>query len=163
MFGYRRLLLGNTIAVSVVLCSFALLTPDTPPWVIVAFVYVYGAVMSLQYTSMNTLAYVDLDVKYASMASSMASTAQYLSMSFGIALASLLMGGFLASHNAQGYVLGLPLVGHRARLDHPRRELDLRPIARHPTGESCGNRLHRGYPQGHRAFLRGFDLERSHA
>ncbi|WP_426287764.1 MFS transporter [Luteibacter sp. E-22] len=103
-FGYRRLLLGNTIAVSVVLCSFALLTPDSPPWVIVAFVYVYGAVMSLQYTSMNTLAYVDLDVKYASMASSMASTAQYLSMSFGIALASLLMGGFLASHNAQGYV-----------------------------------------------------------
>jgi EmrB/QacA subfamily drug resistance transporter len=103
-FGYRRLLLGNTIAVSAVLCSFALLSASTPIWVTVIFVYVYGAVMSLQYTSMNTLAYVDLDVKYASQASSMASTAQYLSMSFGIALASLLMAGFLGSHNAQGYV-----------------------------------------------------------
>lgn len=103
-FGYRRLLLGNTIAVSVVLCSFALLTPHTPPLLIAGFVYVYGAVMSLQYTSMNTLAYVDLDVKHASMASSMASTAQYLSMSFGIALASLLMAGFLGSHDAKGYV-----------------------------------------------------------
>ncbi|APG06671.1 MFS transporter [Luteibacter rhizovicinus DSM 16549] len=103
-FGYRRLLLGNTIAVSIVLCSFALLTPETPMWIIASFVYVYGAVMSLQYTAMNTLAYVDLDVRHAAMASSMASTAQYLSMSFGIALASLLMGGFLGSHNAQGYV-----------------------------------------------------------
>jgi EmrB/QacA subfamily drug resistance transporter len=103
-FGYRRLLLGNTIAVSVVLCSFALLSPRTPAWLIAGFVYVYGAFMSLQYTSMNTLAYVDLDVKHASMASSMASTAQYLSMSFGIALASLLMAGFLGSHDADGYV-----------------------------------------------------------
>ncbi|HEY4294019.1 MFS transporter [Luteibacter sp.] len=103
-FGYRRLLLGNTIAVSVVLCSFAFLSPHTPPWFIAGFVYIYGAVMSLQYTSMNTLAYVDLDVKHASMASSMASTAQYLSMSFGIALASLLMAGFLGSHDADGYV-----------------------------------------------------------
>jgi len=103
-FGYRRLLLGNTIAVSIVLCSFALLTPETPMWIIAGFVYVYGAFMSLQYTSMNTLAYVDLDVRHAAMASSMASTAQYLSMSFGIALASLLMGGFLGSHDAQGYV-----------------------------------------------------------
>ncbi|NID14455.1 MFS transporter [Luteibacter yeojuensis] len=103
-FGYRRLLLGNTIAVSVVLCSFSLLSPQTPPWLIAGFVYVYGAVMSLQYTSMNTLAYVELDVKHASMASSMASTAQYLSMSFGIALASLLMAGFLGSRSAEGYV-----------------------------------------------------------
>jgi EmrB/QacA subfamily drug resistance transporter len=103
-FGYRRLLLGNTFAVSAVLCSFALLSADTPPWITIVFVYVYGAVMSLQYTSMNTLAYVDLDVRYASQASSMASTAQYLSMSFGIALASQLMAGFLGSHNAQGYV-----------------------------------------------------------
>lgn len=103
-FGYRRLLLANTVAVSVVLCSFATLSADTPIWIIVPMVYLYGAVMSLQYTAMNTLAYVDLDVKHASMASSMASTAQYLSMSFGIALASLLMAGFLGSHNAQGYV-----------------------------------------------------------
>lgn len=104
-FGYRRLLLGNTIAVSVVLCSFALLSPQAPAWLVVVFVYIYGAVMSLQYTSMNTLTYVDLDVKYASMASSMASTAQYLSMSFGIAFASLLMAGFLETRDAEGYVL----------------------------------------------------------
>lgn len=103
-FGYRRLLLGNTILVSVVLCAFALLDTDSPTWLIAGFVYVYGMVMSVQYTSMNTLAYVDVDVTRAAMASSMASTAQYLSMSFGIALATLLMAGFLGSSAHHPYV-----------------------------------------------------------
>jgi MFS family permease len=88
----------------VVLCAFALLDTDSPTWLIAGFVYVYGMVMSVQYTSMNTLAYVDIDVRQASMASSMASTAQYLSMSFGIALASLLMEAFLPSHESGAYV-----------------------------------------------------------
>jgi EmrB/QacA subfamily drug resistance transporter len=99
-FGYRRLLLANSVIVAIMLCSFAMLSPLTPMWVTAAMVYVYGAAMSLQYTSMNTLAYVDLDIQHASMASSMASTAQYLSMSFGIALASLLMEAFLRGHAA---------------------------------------------------------------
>jgi hypothetical protein len=51
--------------------------------------------MGMQYTVMNTLIYTDLDVKYASMASSMASTTQYLSMSFGIAMATMLMQALL--------------------------------------------------------------------
>lgn len=103
-FGYRRLLLGNTIGVAIVLCGFALLSPASPTWLIASYVGVYGAIMSIQYTSMNTLAYVDLDVRYASQASSMASTAQYLSMSFGIAMASLLMAGLLDNRDAGAYV-----------------------------------------------------------
>ncbi|MBB3228374.1 EmrB/QacA subfamily drug resistance transporter [Luteibacter sp. Sphag1AF] len=103
-FGYRKLLLVNTIAISIVLCCFALLSPTTPGWVIGAFVFVYGAFMSLQYSSMNTLAYVDLDISHASMASSMASTAQYLSMSFGIALASMLMEFFIGDRSPERYV-----------------------------------------------------------
>ncbi|TCV97575.1 EmrB/QacA subfamily drug resistance transporter [Luteibacter rhizovicinus] len=103
-FGYRRLLLVNTIAISVVLCCFAFLSPSTPMWAIGLFVFVYGSFMSLQYTSMNTLAYVDLDVSHASMASSMASTAQYLSMSFGIALASLLMAAFIGDRTPERYI-----------------------------------------------------------
>ncbi len=99
-YGYRRLLLTNTIVIAFILGSFALLSPSTPMWLIATMVYLYGFSMSLQYTSVNTLAYVDIDIQHASMASSMASTAQYLSMSFGIAFASLLMEGFLGGHVA---------------------------------------------------------------
>ncbi|MDO1528669.1 MFS transporter [Fulvimonas sp. R45] len=102
--GYRRMLLGNTMVVAVLLATFALLGPGTPVALIAALMFLYGGFMGLQYTTMNTLIYVDLDVKHAGMASSMASTAQYLAMSFGIALATLLMEAFLPSHAQQGYV-----------------------------------------------------------
>ena len=104
LMGYRRLLLSNTLIVAVLLASFALLGRGSPMWVIALMMFFYGAFMGLQYTAMNTLVYQDLDVKYASMASSMASTAQYLSMSFGIALASLLMEAFLQGHAHDDYV-----------------------------------------------------------
>jgi EmrB/QacA subfamily drug resistance transporter len=103
--GYRRLLFGNTLIVAVLLAMFALLGPHTPIALITLLVYVYGGFMGMQYTVMNTLIYTDLDVKYASMASSMASTTQYLSMSFGIALATILMQSLLHGQGSGAYVV----------------------------------------------------------
>jgi EmrB/QacA subfamily drug resistance transporter len=103
--GYRRLLFGNTLIVAILLALFALIGPHTPMLVIALLVYVYGGFMGMQYTVMNTLIYTDLDVKYASMASSMASTTQYLSMSFGIALATLLMQLLLHGQGSDAYVV----------------------------------------------------------
>ena len=102
--GYRRLLIANTLIVSLLLASFAGFGRDTPAWLIAAMVFLYGGFGGLQYTAMNTLVYHDLDIRHASMASSMASTAQYLSMSFGIALATLLMESLLQGHAHSDYV-----------------------------------------------------------
>jgi EmrB/QacA subfamily drug resistance transporter len=104
-FGYRRLLFANTLAVALSIALFALLGPNTPMVLIALLVFVYGGFMGMQYTVMNTLIYTDLDVKYASMASSMASTTQYLSMSFGIAMATLLMQGLLHGQGSHAYVV----------------------------------------------------------
>lgn len=103
--GYRRLLFGNTLIVAALLAMFALLGPHTPIALITLLVFVYGGFMGMQYTVMNTLIYTDLDVKHASMASSMASTTQYLSMSFGIALATILMQTLLHGQNSGAYVV----------------------------------------------------------
>ena len=102
--GYRRLLFGNTLIVAALLALFALLGPHTPMLLIALLVYVYGGFMGMQYTVMNTLIYADLEVKHASMASSMASTTQYLSMSFGIALATILMQSLLHGQGSEAYV-----------------------------------------------------------
>ena len=103
--GYRRLLTGNALCVVLILLGFGLLGSSTSAWVIGSLMFVYGAFMGVQYTSMNTLIYVDLDRRHAAMASSMASTAQYLSMSFGIAAASVLMSLYLPSAAAAAYVV----------------------------------------------------------
>lgn len=104
-FGYRRLLLGNTLIVALLLAMFCLLGPTTPVWAIALLAFFYGGFVGMQYTAMNTLIYTDLDIKHASMASSMASTAQYLAMSFGIALATLLMQAMLGGHAHEDYVV----------------------------------------------------------
>ncbi|MBD8873810.1 MFS transporter [Rhodanobacter sp. DHB23] len=104
-FGYRRLLLGNTLMVALLLAAFALFGQDTPGWLVAVFTFAYGAFAGLQYTVMNTLIYNDLDIRHASMASSMASTVQYLAMSFGIALSTLLMQALLRGHAPHDFVV----------------------------------------------------------
>ncbi|HXD83231.1 MAG TPA: MFS transporter, partial [Rudaea sp.] len=100
--GYRRVLLYNTALAGILVMTFALLGKSTPIWLICTQVFVYGFVMSLQYTAMNTLGFVDLAPTQASMGSSMTSTVQNLSSSFGIAFASLLMAVFLQGSEDSG-------------------------------------------------------------
>jgi EmrB/QacA subfamily drug resistance transporter len=87
--GYRTVLVSNTILLGLLLMLFATIGPDTPIWLIVLQAFCYGALTSTQYTSMNTLAYADVSPAQASNASSIASTTQQLSISFGIAAAGL--------------------------------------------------------------------------
>jgi MFS family permease len=95
-FGYRRLLLINTILVGLTIALFATVNRGTAVWVIVAQACCFGFFSSLQYTSMNTLGYADVDEKNTSMASTIMSTVQQLSMSFGVATSSLVAGFFIA-------------------------------------------------------------------
>ncbi|HET7562202.1 MAG TPA: DHA2 family efflux MFS transporter permease subunit [Rhodanobacteraceae bacterium] len=106
--GYRRTLFANTALATALLACFALLGASTPWWAIAALMFAYGFVMSLQYTSMNTLAFVDLPPTQAAQASSLTSAAQYLVISFGIALSSWLLAVFLGDtrHASAAYVHG---------------------------------------------------------
>ena len=94
-YGYRRVLLWNTALIGIFIMLFAAIGPHTPVWQIVLQVLCFGFCSSLQYTSMNTLAYAEIPDNQASMASTIASTAQQLSMSFGVATASLVTAFFV--------------------------------------------------------------------
>ena len=89
-FGYRTVLLVNTILMGGTIGLFATIGHGTPFFAIVTLALCFGFLASLQYTSMNTLVYADVDTKETSMASTIASTLQQMSLSFGVALASLL-------------------------------------------------------------------------
>ena len=93
--GYRRVLFSNTIILGILIMLFATIGPGTPAWLIVLQAFVYGFFTSLQYTSMNTLVFADVDEEQASGASAITSTVQQMSFSFGIATASLVAGFFV--------------------------------------------------------------------
>jgi EmrB/QacA subfamily drug resistance transporter len=94
-FGYRAVLVFNTLMIGVQIMLFATIGIRTPVWLIVGEVFLYGFCTSLQYTSMNTLVYADVSEEQASAASSIASTMQQMAISFGVASASLVTAFFL--------------------------------------------------------------------
>jgi len=94
-FGYRTVLVSNTAMLGLLIMLLATIGVGTPVWLIVVLSFAYGSFQSLQFTSMNTLVYADVSAQAAGDASTIASTAQQLSMSFGVATASLVAALFL--------------------------------------------------------------------
>ena len=94
-FGYRAVLVSNTLIIGFLILLFATIGKGTPLWLVVIEVFFYGFFTSLQYTSMNTLVYADINEEQESGASSIASTAQQMAISFGVASASLVTAMFI--------------------------------------------------------------------
>nr|WP_206606217.1 DHA2 family efflux MFS transporter permease subunit [Steroidobacter cummioxidans] len=96
-FGYRRVLIVNTCLIGVVIGLFALADKNTPIAAIVLLSFLVGSGNSMQFSSMNSLAFADIDARNTSMANTIASSMQQLSMSFGLACGSLLAGWYLGN------------------------------------------------------------------
>jgi EmrB/QacA subfamily drug resistance transporter len=94
-FGYRAVLVSNTLLMGLQILLFAAIGKGTPVWLIVMEVFFFGFFTSLQYTSMNTLVYADVSEEQASSASSIASTMQQMAISFAVASASLVTAFFI--------------------------------------------------------------------
>lgn len=94
-WGYRQVLVVNTVLIGIVINLFALIGPGTPIAAILALSLALGFFNSLQFSSMNSMAYADIEPRDTSMASTIASSMQQLSMSFGLACGSLLAGWYL--------------------------------------------------------------------
>jgi MFS family permease len=105
--GFRGVLISNTVVLGVLLLLFATIGQGTPVWLIVLQAFCYGTFSSLQYTSMNTLAYADISEEQTSSASSIASTMQQMSISFGVAAAGLATAFFIPArvHTNQGEMI----------------------------------------------------------
>lgn len=93
--GYRAVLVSNTVIIGLLILLFATIGAGTPVWLIAIQTFCFGFFTSLQYTSMNTLVYADVTEEQTSSASTIASTLQQMSISFGIATASLVTAFFI--------------------------------------------------------------------
>ena len=90
-FGFRRVLLANALLSGLSLGAIALFRPDTPHLLILAVLLIGGFFRSLQFTSINTLGYADIDRQRMSRATSFSSMAQQLSLSVGVGTGALLL------------------------------------------------------------------------
>ncbi|SKB06722.1 drug resistance transporter, EmrB/QacA subfamily [Prosthecobacter debontii] len=111
-FGHRQVLIVNTVLLGVTITLFTQVQPGTSIWMIVPLSFTQGFFSSLQFTSMNTLVFADVEDREASKASSIASTGQQMSASFGVAFASMLAAWFLGNVNQTDASQVVPALHH---------------------------------------------------
>jgi EmrB/QacA subfamily drug resistance transporter len=95
-FGYRRVLVTNTLLLAGFIAGFSLVGEGTPHALVLAYLALFGIVNSMQFTAMNTLTLRDLDDARASSGNSLLSVVMQLSMSLGVAAAGALLAAFAA-------------------------------------------------------------------
>jgi EmrB/QacA subfamily drug resistance transporter len=94
-FGFKRVLIINAMIVAASFMAYGLFRPSWPQWAIMAVLLVGGFFRSLQFTSLNGLAYAEIDQPQMSRASTMSSMFQQLNQSVGIGLAATLLHLFM--------------------------------------------------------------------
>ena len=90
-FGFRTVLIANGLICAATFMVYALFKIDTPHWVIMVALAVGGFFRSLQFTSLNGMAYADLDQSQMSRGTTTASMAQQFVQSVSIGLAATLL------------------------------------------------------------------------
>lgn len=88
-WGFRRVLIANAFIAGAFSAVPSMFTEATPVLLIVALFVVGGLSRSLQFTSINTLAYADVPPERLSSATSFASVGQQLSGAVGVTIAAL--------------------------------------------------------------------------
>jgi len=111
-FGYRQVLVVNTIFIGLTIGLFSLVNVGTPLIAIVGIGLMQGFCNSMQFSSMNTLAYADIEPRDSSQASTLSSSFQQLSMSFGLATGSIVTAWFLGRVSQSNQVLVTSAIHH---------------------------------------------------
>ena len=90
-FGYRNVLLYNSLISAVFIGACASFVHGMPFAAMIVILLIGGFFRSLQFTSVNTIAYEEIDAPVMSRATSMVAAFQQLSLSSGVAVGALVV------------------------------------------------------------------------
>lgn len=96
-FGYRPILMINTLLLGALIAGFSLLGNHTPYLLLLLYLAIIGVLNSLQFTAMNTLTLGGLEREEASSGNSLLSVVMQLSMSLGVAVSATLFAWYYGS------------------------------------------------------------------
>lgn len=89
--GFRRVLLVNGVILAFTFLGMALLTPQTPAWLLLPLLLLSGMARSTQFTAMNTLAFADIHKEGMASANTLFNLAQQVSFGLGVAVGAILL------------------------------------------------------------------------
>lgn len=98
-FGFRRVLIFNALLSSAFILVSAFYTTSTPHLLIMAIILIGGFFRSLEFTSLNALAFADIAQKDMSNATSFTAVGQQLSLATGVAISAAVLELMRSFHN----------------------------------------------------------------
>ena len=104
-FGFRTVLIANGLICAATYMVYAFFRIDTPHWFIMATLAVGGFFRSLQFTSLNGMAYADLEQAQMSRGTTTASMAQQFMQSVSVGVAASLLH-FLMVRRGETHLTG---------------------------------------------------------
>jgi EmrB/QacA subfamily drug resistance transporter len=94
LLGFSRLLSLNAVYGALGVAGFALIGIGTPDWVILAWGLLFGVGRGLQFTTLNTVNFVETSPEQLSRSTAFSGVAQQLTMGLGVAIAATLLTTF---------------------------------------------------------------------
>lgn len=104
-FGYKRILIVNTLCSSLSIFLFSFISVNTSLYLICLLTFFFGFILALQYGAMNSLAYANIENEDLSAVTSIMGTIQQLAQSFGVAICALLIRFFSAIYSTETLTL----------------------------------------------------------
>ncbi|MRI63424.1 MFS transporter [Ornithobacterium rhinotracheale] len=96
-FGYRRILILNTIIIGLLIASIAIPSRDSSIYIFIPLLIILGFFNSVQFTAMNSIAIANLRNYQTSSGNSLLSVNQQIAIGFGIAIGLAILRFF--QHN----------------------------------------------------------------
>ena len=96
--GFRLFLTANTLGLGAMIACFSLITPETPYITLLCLFGFFGVLNSMQFTAMNSVTLIDLDVHHASSGNTLLSVTMQISASTGVAMAAALLDGLTRAY-----------------------------------------------------------------
>lgn len=101
-FGFRKVMIVNGLLTSATIAMCSLLSPDTPRPLIMFVLLIGGFCRSMQFTSINTLAFADVPPARMSSASTLFSMVQQMTIGLGIACGAIALHAAVLLHGNHG-------------------------------------------------------------
>jgi Na+/melibiose symporter-like transporter len=106
-FGFRSVLLVNGLITAALVFSFSSIAPQTPKLLVILLLFAHGLSRSMQFTSLNTLAFVDIPKSLLSSASSFYAVAQQMSRGMGVAVGAVTLRLAMGIHGVEAAIPGI--------------------------------------------------------
>jgi MFS family permease len=99
-FGFRQTLMVNAALSGIAIAACGMFYPGTPTWLIWAVVLLGGFFPALQFTSLNSLTYAEIESRDVGRATSLGSFIQQVSLGLGVTVGGIALQ---ISHDLQGH------------------------------------------------------------